>query len=97
FKVPQSYGENNSSDELLQAQLLNCANPCLDNTFSFINSMSLKCVKLIQVGIPDIIHNHTKPMTLNQLLGALQIHPTKTRCLHFLVCSLVRSGFFNLR
>ena len=85
-------GKNNDniSDELLQSQA-----HVWNNIFSFVNSMSLKCA--IQLGIPDIIHNHAKPMTLNQLLTALQIHPTKTQCVYHLMRILVHSGFFALQ
>ncbi|KAH9734328.1 O-methyltransferase ZRP4 [Citrus sinensis] len=40
--------------------------------------MTLKCS--IQLGIPDIINKHGKPMTLNELVSALIINPSKTRC-----------------
>ncbi|KAF3629118.1 hypothetical protein FXO37_29073 [Capsicum annuum] len=43
-----------------------------NHTFNFINSMSLKCA--IQLGIPDIIHSHGRPMTLSDLVNALPIN-----------------------
>ncbi|XP_019232821.1 PREDICTED: 8-hydroxyquercetin 8-O-methyltransferase-like [Nicotiana attenuata] len=42
-----------------------------NHTFSYINSMSLKCA--IQLGIPDIIHSHGRAMTLSELVNALPI------------------------
>ncbi|KAK6919652.1 O-methyltransferase domain [Dillenia turbinata] len=63
-----------------------------NQTFSFVNSMSLKCA--IQLGIPDIIHNHGKPMTQNELVKALNIHPTKGHCIPRLMRVLINSGFF---
>ena len=59
----------------------------------FIDSMSIKCA--IQLGIPDIIHNHGPPISLPELVSKLHIHPKKTCCLHRLVSLLVHSGFFN--
>ncbi|KAJ7947033.1 putative O-methyltransferase [Quillaja saponaria] len=48
---------------------------------NFISSMTLK--RAIQLGIPDIIHNHGQPGTLPQLASVLQIDPNKTD-LHYL-------------
>lgn len=60
--------------------------------FSYIDSMSLKCA--IQLGIPDTIHNHGQPITLQELVSKLNIHPEKTSCVHRLMRLLVHSGFF---
>ena len=54
--------------------------------------MSLKCA--VQLGIPDIIHNHGKPITLSELVSALRIDQTKTNCIYRLMRMLVHSGFF---
>lgn len=59
--------------ELLEAQT-----HVWNHIFNFINSMTLKCA--IQLGIPDIISKHGKPMTLNELVSALTINLSKTRC-----------------
>jgi trans-resveratrol di-O-methyltransferase len=61
--------------------------------FSYIDSMSLKCA--IQLGIPDIIHNHGQPITLPELVSKLHIHPKKSNCVHRLMRLLVHSGFFT--
>ena len=55
--------------------------------------MSLKCA--IQLGIPDIIHNHGQPITLLELVSKLHIHPKKSSCLHRLMGLLVHSSFFT--
>ena len=55
--------------------------------------MSLKCA--IQLGIPDIIHNHGQPITLPELVSKLHIHPKKSNCVHRLMRLLVHSGFFT--
>ncbi|KAH7577002.1 hypothetical protein ACOSP7_002284 [Xanthoceras sorbifolium] len=80
-------GEKGSSCELLQAQaqVYNC-------TFNFINSMALKCA--VQLGIPDLIINHGLPMTLSQLVTALNILPNKAGSLQRLMRILCYSGFF---
>ncbi|XP_058005407.1 trans-resveratrol di-O-methyltransferase-like [Hevea brasiliensis] len=63
-----------------------------NHIFKFINSMSLKCA--IQLGIPDAIHNHGKPITLPGLISALPVHPAKARCVPRLMRILVHSAFF---
>ncbi|XP_062105910.1 trans-resveratrol di-O-methyltransferase-like [Humulus lupulus] len=77
-----------SSSELLQAQELvwNCS-------LSFIKPMSLKCA--IDLGIPDIIHNHGQPITLSNLISSLPIHPSKAHFIHRLMRILVHFGFFS--
>eukprot|EP00257_Ricinus_communis_P008002 XP_002525163.2 trans-resveratrol di-O-methyltransferase [Ricinus communis] len=77
-------------DELIKAQT-----HIWNHTFHFIKSMSLKCA--VQLGIPDIIKSHGQPMTLSELVLALQVHPTKTHHLYHLMRVLVHSGFFNLQ
>ncbi|KAK4575516.1 hypothetical protein RGQ29_026466 [Quercus rubra] len=78
-------GEN--ATELLDAQA-----HIWNHIFNFVNSMSLKCA--IELGIPDIIHNHGKPMTLSELITALPIHPTKSPHVYRLMRILIHSGFF---
>jgi len=73
--------------ELLQAQA-----HVWNHIFNFVNSMSLKCA--IQLGIPDVIHNHGKPMTLSELVAVLPIHPSKAPGIYRLMRILVHSGFF---
>lgn len=74
------------SDELLQAQV-----HISNQTFSFINPMSLKCA--IELGILDIIQNHGHPMTHSELVSALPIHSGKTRFVYSLMQILINSGF----
>ncbi|KAB5530008.1 hypothetical protein DKX38_020089 [Salix brachista] len=77
-----------SASELLQAQT-----HVWNHIFNFINSMTLKCA--VQLGIPDVIHKHGKPMTLSELVSALPIHPSKSQYVHRLMRVLVHSGFFS--
>ncbi|PRQ40493.1 putative trans-resveratrol di-O-methyltransferase [Rosa chinensis] len=78
---------NSSSRELLQAQV-----HVWNHILKFINSMALKCA--IQLGIPDIIHNHGQPITLSNLISRLNVHPSKSRFIYRLMRILVQSGFF---
>nr|WMY23404.1 COMT protein [Stephania japonica] len=77
-------------EDLLEAQA------CIyKHTFSFVNSMSLKCA--VELRIPDIIHNHKKPMTCSELVNALQIHESRSTHLYRLMRILVHNGFFALQ
>jgi len=79
-------GETGSEQLYAQAHIWN-------HIFTFINSTCLKCA--IQLGIPDTIHHHGQPMTLNALVSTLQIHPSRAHCVEHLMCILVQSGFFE--
>ncbi|XP_065875152.1 trans-resveratrol di-O-methyltransferase-like [Euphorbia lathyris] len=79
----------NNSCELLKAQA-----HIWNHIFNFMNSMCLKCA--VELGIPDIINNHGKPITISELNSALYIHPTKAHCLPRLMRLLIHSGFFAL-
>ncbi|XP_010916035.1 trans-resveratrol di-O-methyltransferase [Elaeis guineensis] len=63
-----------------------------NHALSFIRSMSLKCA--IELGIPDVLHNHGKPVTLSELATFLSIPPSKTPALGSLMRLLVHSGIF---
>ncbi|XAR49573.1 hypothetical protein NMG60_11032821 [Bertholletia excelsa] len=76
--------------ELLQSQAL-----VLKHIFNFAYSMSLKCA--IQLGIPDIIHKHGRPMTLSELATALSINKAKVDGLRRLMRFLIHSGFFAVQ
>uniref|UniRef100_A0A224X490 N-acetylserotonin methyltransferase n=1 Tax=Hypericum androsaemum TaxID=140968 RepID=A0A224X490_HYPAN len=82
--------EGENEREILEAQ-----NHVWNHILSLVNSMSLKCA--VQLGIPDIIHKHGKPMSPSQLATALAIHPSKAPCVHRLMRFLVHSGFFKHR
>ncbi|TQD96660.1 hypothetical protein C1H46_017735 [Malus baccata] len=76
-----------TSHELLgaQAQIWN-------HMFQFINSMALKCA--VQLGIPDVIHNHGQPISLSELIAALNVHPSRAHFVLRLMRILVHSDFF---
>uniref|UniRef100_A0A7N0RJN5 Uncharacterized protein n=1 Tax=Kalanchoe fedtschenkoi TaxID=63787 RepID=A0A7N0RJN5_KALFE len=56
--------------------------------YAFINSASLKCA--VELGIPDIIHKHGKPMALTDLAAALHSNTSTGSC----ALSCINSGFF---
>ncbi|XP_045831890.1 trans-resveratrol di-O-methyltransferase-like [Trifolium pratense] len=81
-------GEHVASSNLLKAQ-----SHVWNHIFNFINSMSLKCV--VDLGIPDIIHNYGKPMSLSKLISSLPIHPSKRPFIYRLMRIMTHSGFFS--
>lgn len=84
--LPNGSLQHFSTDELdAQAHVWN-------QIFNFINSMSLKCA--IQLGIPDIIHKHGKPITLSELANALPINEAKSHNIPRLMRLLIHSKFF---
>ncbi|XP_062083106.1 trans-resveratrol di-O-methyltransferase-like [Humulus lupulus] len=86
------HGEGSSSSELSQGQA-----HLYKHMLSCMSSMSLKCA--VQLGIPDIINNNGQgqgqPITLPELVSALQLPPSKTGFVHRLMRLLVHSGFFT--
>ncbi|CAA2987560.1 trans-resveratrol di-O-methyltransferase-like [Olea europaea subsp. europaea] len=74
------------------AELLKAQAKFSNHIFTFPYMASLKCVT--ELGIPDIIHKHGKPMTLQQLGDALPINKAKVRGVYRLMRFLVHSGFF---
>ncbi|KAK9155219.1 hypothetical protein Sjap_002699 [Stephania japonica] len=77
-------------EDLLEAQA------CIfKHTFSYINSVSLKCA--IELSIPDVIHNHQKPMTHSELVSALQIPRSRSSHLYRLMRLLVHNGLFAMQ
>ncbi|XP_049349450.1 trans-resveratrol di-O-methyltransferase-like [Solanum verrucosum] len=65
-----------------------------NHTFNYVSSMSFKCA--IQLGIPDIIHSHGRPMTLSDLVNALPIdNKSKGQdYIYRLMRILIHDGFF---
>jgi len=75
------------------AKLLRAQTHVWNHIFSFINSMSLKCV--VELGIADIIHSHAQPISLSTLIASLPIHSSKTHFIPRLMRIMVHSGFFS--
>ncbi|CAN0853270.1 Trans-resveratrol di-O-methyltransferase [Linum grandiflorum] len=80
---------NGVTNELFQAQT-----HIYKHMYSYIESMSLKCA--VQLSIPDIVHNHKRPITLLDLASSLDIPSSKTNSLERLMRILVHSGFFSI-
>ncbi|KAL9297270.1 hypothetical protein ACSQ67_023166 [Phaseolus vulgaris] len=59
-----------------------------------IDAMSLKW--MVELSIPDIIHNHGQPITLQKLVSILQVSPTKVRGVQSLLRYLAHTGFFEI-
>ncbi|CAK8537930.1 unnamed protein product [Lathyrus sativus] len=74
------------------SNLLNAYSHISNYVFNFIKSISLKCV--VDLGIPDIIHNYGKPMPLSKLISSLPIHPSKKPYIYRLMRIMTHSGFF---
>ncbi|KAI3710215.1 hypothetical protein L2E82_39991 [Cichorium intybus] len=64
------------------------------HSVNYINSMVLGCA--LELGIPDIIHNHQKPITLQELVSKLNISVEKTLHLQRLMRLLIHQNFFSV-
>ncbi|KAL2329866.1 hypothetical protein Fmac_017447 [Flemingia macrophylla] len=82
-----SINGRNASD-LFQGQSL-----LYRHLFAFVDSMCLKWI--VELRIPDIINNHTKPITLSELVSILEIPPTKVGHVQSLMRYLSHNGFFE--
>ncbi|KAF7811556.1 trans-resveratrol di-O-methyltransferase-like [Senna tora] len=77
-KMGTNQGQAEAEAELFQAQC-----HLYKHSYNFMTSMSLKAA--LQLNLPDIIHSHGRPMTLPELLLALQIEPAKSGHLYRLM------------
>ncbi|KAL9160485.1 hypothetical protein ABFS82_08G203500 [Erythranthe guttata] len=84
--------ESNNDQELSRDQLLHAQTHIWNHIFTFMKSISLKSA--IQLGIPDIIHNHGKPIKLSELVDALPMSKSKSHYIYRLMRILVHSEFF---
>ncbi|KAJ1421498.1 Winged helix-like DNA-binding domain superfamily [Sesbania bispinosa] len=62
--------------------------------YAFIDSMCLKWI--VELSIPDIIHNHGKPITLTELATILQVPQGKVSNVQRLMRYLAHNGFFEI-
>ncbi|GMN67978.1 hypothetical protein TIFTF001_037036 [Ficus carica] len=82
-----------SSEEVSSVELLQARNFLWHLAEDHVKDMALKCA--IDLGIPDIIHNHGgESIPLSKLIAALPIHPSKAHCVPRLMRILVHHGFF---
>ncbi|CAN1123691.1 Trans-resveratrol di-O-methyltransferase [Linum perenne] len=84
---------NGGEESMTTSELLEAQTHVWHHTFNFVTSMSLKCA--VQLGIPDAVNSHGKPITLPDLVAALKIPPTKSPHLRRLLRVLVHSGFLS--
>lgn len=77
------------ASELFQAQA-----HLYEHTLSFLRPMSIKWA--LELGIPDIIHNHGQPITLPQLVSALHVPEAKAACVHSIMRLLAHNNFFTV-
>ncbi|KAJ8534220.1 hypothetical protein K7X08_007544 [Anisodus acutangulus] len=84
------HNENLTPSELLQAETQSW-----NQLYFFIEHVILKCA--LQLGIPNAITKHGKPMTLSKLIAALPISPSKFPYFHRLTRLLVRYGLLILQ
>ncbi|OIV93242.1 hypothetical protein TanjilG_27421 [Lupinus angustifolius] len=75
------------SNELFQAQA-----HLYKHIQSHLMIMSIKWA--VELGIPDIIKNQTQPITLPQLISALQVPQSKTTCVQRLMRLLAHNNLF---
>jgi len=80
---------NRKPSEIFKAQAL-----LYKNMYAFVDSMSLKWS--IEMNIPNIIHNHGKPITLSNLVSILQVPSTKVDNVQRLMRYLAHNGFFEI-
>ncbi|KAK1420423.1 hypothetical protein QVD17_22003 [Tagetes erecta] len=77
------------ASELFEAQSL-----IYRHVFNHVTSMSLKCA--LELGIPDVIHNHGKPITIQELVSKLDLPIEKTIHLQRLMRLLILFKFFSV-
>jgi len=75
--------------EIFKAQAL-----LYKHIYAFIDSMSLKWA--VEMNIPNIIHNHGKPISLSNLVSTLQVPSSKIGNMQRLMRYLALNGFFEI-
>ncbi|XP_042455163.1 trans-resveratrol di-O-methyltransferase-like [Zingiber officinale] len=78
--------------EVTMAELVRDHGHLWNITFSYVNSMALKCA--VELGIADVIHRHGQPLPLSVLLTKLSILPSRTDSFRRIMRLLVHSGLF---
>ncbi|KAL5095802.1 hypothetical protein RYX36_000129 [Vicia faba] len=75
--------------EIFKAQTL-----LYKHIYAFIDSMCLKWT--VEMNIPNIIHDHGKPITLSNLVSVLQVPLSKSGNVRRLMRYLAHNGFFEI-
>ncbi|KAH0730801.1 hypothetical protein KY285_001711 [Solanum tuberosum] len=83
-----------STSETISTELLHAQAQIWNYIFNFISSSAVTCA--FQLGIPDVLYKHEKPMCLSDLSAELSVvNSSKISFLPILMRFLVQSGFLN--
>ncbi|KAF3667317.1 Tabersonine 16-O-methyltransferase [Capsicum annuum] len=83
-----------SKHESTSTELLHAQAQIWNHIFNFISSSAVRCA--LQLGIPDALYKHGKPMSLDELSAGLSVvNSSKVSFLAILMRFLVQSGFLN--
>ncbi|KAK1420420.1 hypothetical protein QVD17_21999 [Tagetes erecta] len=83
------YQRQREANEMFEAQA-----HIYRHVLNYVTSMSLGCA--LELGIPDVIHNHGKPITIQELVSKLNLPKEKTLHLQRLMRLLIHSTFFSI-
>ncbi|MED6159890.1 hypothetical protein PIB30_046419 [Stylosanthes scabra] len=84
-----SSNNGEKANEIFKAQAL-----VYRNMYGHLDSMCLKWI--IDFGIPNIIHNHGKPITLSELVSTLNIPSAKVESVDLFMRYRAHNGFFDI-
>ncbi|KAG5627677.1 hypothetical protein H5410_012895 [Solanum commersonii] len=83
-----------SSRESTSTELLHAQAQIWNYIFNFVSSSAIRCA--FQLGIPDVLYKHDKPMCLSDISAELSVvNSSKVSFLPILMRFLVQSGFLN--
>ncbi|XP_049402108.1 trans-resveratrol di-O-methyltransferase-like [Solanum stenotomum] len=83
-----------SSSESTSTELLHAQAQIWNYIFNFVSSSAIRCA--FQLGIPDVLYKHYKPMCLCDISAELSVvNSSKVSFLPSLMRFLVQSGFLN--
>lgn len=83
-----------SENEHKASELFEVQAHLYNQLFSFLRPVSIKWA--VELGIPDIIQNHGKPITLPELVSALRIPEAKAGCVHSVMRLLAHNKIFAI-
>ncbi|KAK7290244.1 hypothetical protein RIF29_04520 [Crotalaria pallida] len=75
-----------------ESELHNAQIHLYKHAYNYLSSMALRTA--MELGIPDAIQNHGKPITLSELASVLKLHPSKIGLLGRFMRLLTHNGFF---
>ncbi|XXG78261.1 hypothetical protein AAC387_Pa08g2239 [Persea americana] len=79
-------------NDLQQDEEMQAAAQIWKHIYGFAESLTLKCA--IELGVPDMLHKHGKPMTLSEIAGELTIPSPNMDLLHRIMRFLVHMKLF---